>query len=161
MLFIVISISNAILNHTIIETRPYYSSWVTYYQIVDSDTGKIYSHAYNTDHDPSSVEKGNYAVILKERTQLNIDYQANNLNLTLDEDILLGYYRLIKRGIVLQIRLYPASTLIQASAYISTQYPNSPFDFDELYARWLVITGSLDWSAFKVFCINHKFVGID
>jgi len=93
--------------------------------------------------------------------QQELDYEANDLNLTTDEDALLDYYRGIKADIILRIRRYPGATLQQAGDYIAGKYPNSPFEFTELYQHWLRISSCSDWAEFKQFIIDHKFRDID
>ncbi len=147
--------------HNIIEVRSYLDSWLVNIEITDTGTGQIYNRRFNSGHDPSAPEQEAFAATAKLRIQAELDYEANDLNLTSDEDVLLEYYRGIKTDVILRIRQSPGATLQQAADYISGKYPASPLNFSELYNRWLAITGSADWPAFKQFCINHKFRGID
>jgi len=147
--------------HNIIEVRPYLDSWLVNIEITDTDTGRIYNRRFNSDHNPSAPEQEAFAAVAKLRIQAGLDYEANDLNLTSNEDVLLEYYRGIKTDVILRIREYPGANLQQAADYISGKYPTSPLNFTELYNRWLTITDSASWSEFKQFCINHKFQGID
>lgn len=149
------------LTHTIIETRPHLSKHLLIMEIADTITGLRYIRRSYFHTEPDSAEQEAQAVIEKERIQLQIDLDANDLNLTTDEDALLDYYRRIKIDVVLRIRQYPGATLQEASDYISDKYPDSPFDFNELYQQWLRLSNSANWTAFKQFCIDHKFIGID
>lgn len=149
------------LTHTIIETRPYLSKYLLIMEIADMVTGLRYTRRPMFHADPNAAEQEAQAIIEKARIQQQIDLDANNLNLTTDEDALLDYYRRIKIDVVLRIRQYPGTTLQQASDYISGKYPDSPFDFNELYQQWLRLSNSADWTSFKTFCIDHKFKDVD
>ena len=149
------------LTHTLIETRPYLNSWLVILYITDTDTGLVYNRRFNIGHDPSGVEVEALAVTAKTRIQDELDYQVNDLNLTTDEDSLLEHYRNIKRDLILRIRQVPGATLQQAQDYIAGEYPNSPFDFVELYAIWCRMISVATWPEFKTWVIDHKFREID
>lgn len=148
------------LTHTIIETRPYLAKYLLIMEIADTVTSLRYIRRSMFHTDPTLAQREVQAVVEKGRIQNQIDLDANSLNLTTDEDVLLNYYQRIKIDIVLRIRQYPAATLQQASDYIDGKYPDSPFDFSELYQQWLRLSNSANWAAFKQFCIDHRFTGI-
>jgi hypothetical protein len=149
------------LTHTIIETRQELSKHMAIIEVVDTVTGAVYVRRPMFRTDPSIAELNAQIAIEKERIQLEIDLYANDLNLTTDEDRLLGYYRGIKNDIILRVRQYPAATLQQAADYISGKYPDSPFAFSQLYQQWLSLSNCATWAQFKTFCIDRKFIGID
>ena len=127
------------------------------YDITDTDTGRIYNRRPQFKTNPSQAIIDAQVVVEKTRIQFDLDCDANALNLPTDEDRLLEYYRGIKRDVVLRIRAYPAATAQQASDYIATEYPNSPFDFNRLYGIWSNIVGTSSWADFKTWVIDHKF----
>ncbi len=149
------------LTHVITEIRPYLTSYILRITITDTVTGKIYSREFNLDHSPDSTEQDALATLAKTRIQIELDFEANAMNLTSDEDRLLEYYRGIKRDIVLRIRAVPGATLAQAQTYIAGEYPDSMFVFAELYAIWRNMIGVTTWADFKTWVIDHKFRGID
>lgn len=149
------------LTHVITEIRPYLSDYIVRITVTDTVTGKIYDREFNLDHSPDSTEQESWATVAKNRVQAELDFEANDMNLTTDEEKLLEKYRDIKRDIILRIRAVPAATAQQAKDYIASEYPNSPFDFDALYAIWLDMIGVSTWADFKTWVIDHKFRGID
>ncbi len=149
------------LVHDIIEVRPHLGSWLILIEITDTDTGEIYCRRFKSSHDPTLPEQEAFATIAKTRIALEFNYEANELNNTVDEQILLTYYRDIKKDIVLRIRQFPNVTLQEAETYITDTYSNSPFDFTKLYIQWLSLTGLSNWADFKQFCIDRKFREID
>lgn len=161
LLLLVIGSSYAVLSNRVVSVRPYLNSYLTDVEVTDSETGNKYNCRFSSSESPSEAEQATFASAAEASVQSEKDYDCNSLNLSVDENNLLEYYRNIKANIILQIRQYPAATLQQASDYVSSEYPNSPFRFDRLYDKWLDITGSSDWTQFKQFCIDHKFRGID
>lgn len=149
------------LTHELIKTRQYLQQWETLIDIIDTDSGKRYHQCFCTDTEPAEPMIAPLLQGAKNRIQLELDYEANLLNLTADEEALLEYYRNIKRDVVLRIRQYPQATLQQASDYITGKYPDSLFHFSRLYQQWLRISGCADWDRFKQFVIEHKFRDID
>jgi hypothetical protein len=149
------------LTHTLIETRTYLNSYLALIDIKDTVTGKVYNRRFNVEHDPSAAELDALATTAKTRIQDDLDYEANGMNLTTDEDRLLEYYRNIKRDIVRRIRAVPGTTLAQAQTYISNKYPDSPLVFAELYTIWRNMISVSTWAEFKTWVINHKFRDID
>jgi hypothetical protein len=150
------------LAYTVVETRPYLNKWLALIDVTDTVTGKIYNRRFNIDNDPSAAELNALATIAKTRIQAELlDYEANAMDLSTDEDRLLEYYRNIKTDIILQIRAVPGASLAQAGIYITNKYTDSPFDFSELYAIWRNMIGVSTWAAFKTWVINHKFRDID
>lgn len=141
--------------------RPYLSKYLLGIVITDTVTGKIYNREFSLDHSPDAVEQESWATVAKDRIQKELDYQANAMNLTTDEDRLLEYYRNIKRDIILRIRQFPLATAQQAKDYIASEYPNSPFGFDELYAIWIGMINVSTWAAFKIWIRDHKFREVD
>ena len=130
-------------------------------RVVNSDTGKQYIRNFHSKTTPDQSRLDTLATLAQDRIQTELDYDANAMNLTTDEDRLLEYYRNIKRDFVLRIRAFPAATAQQAKDYIVAEYPNSPFDFDQLYAIWIGMIGVSTWDDFKTWVINKKFRGID
>lgn len=149
------------LVHNIIETRLEGIRWQTRLRVVDSDTGKQYIHVFQSEVDPDAAMLDALATLAKDRVQYQLDMDANAMNRTTDEDRLLEYYRNIKRDIVLRVRAFPGATAQQAKDYIAAEYPNSPFDFDELYSIWIGMIGVSTWADFKLWVIDHKFKEID
>lgn len=149
------------LDHELIKRRQYLAKWESLIDITDSDTGRIYHEMFTTAEYPTVEILTPMVVRAKQRIQAQLDVEENDLNLTIDEDRLLDYYRNIKRDIILEIRAHPAATLQQAADYIAGRYPESVFVFSRLYDVWLEITNCANWEEFKLFCINKRFEGID
>jgi len=149
------------LKHTVIETRPYLDKWESLIDIQDTDTGRIYHEMFSTQNEPTPDMLAPLVSRAKERIRRQIEIERNDLNLTTDEDRLLDHYRGIKTDIILRIRQYPGATLQQAADYIAGKYPNSVFDFSNLYSVWLDISRCDNWAQFKQFCIDKTFEGVD
>lgn len=149
------------LAHKIVETRLEYNRWITKLNVTDSDTGKVYNHRFQSKTDPGATRLTELAALAKDSVQYRLDIDSNAMNLMTDEDRLLGYYRGIKRDIILRIRQFPGATAQQARDYIATEYPDSPFGFDQLYAIWIGMINVSTWAEFKAWVINHKFRDID
>ncbi len=145
------------LIHTITDIRQYLSKHLLDIEIADTETGKIYNSQFSLDSNPDAAAQESWATVAKDRIQAELDFDANAMNLSTDEDRLLEYYRNIKRDIVVRIRAFPTATAQQASDYIAAQYPNSPFIFNQLYQIWLDMIGVSTWEDFKTWCIDHKF----
>lgn len=149
------------LTHIIRGIRPYLAGYILKITVTDTVAGKIYDPYFDLDHIPDSAEQESWATIAKNRIQAELDFLANDMNLTSDEDRLLEYYRGIKTDIILRIRTVPGATLVQAQTYIAGRYPDSMFDFAELYAIWRGMIGVTTWADFKTWVIDHKFRSID
>lgn len=149
------------LTHTVIETRLYLNKWLVKINVTDTATGKVYNRRFQNATDPDQARLDELATLAKERIQAELGYEANAMNLTTDEDHLLEYYRNIKIDIILRIRQFPNATIQQASDYIANKYPDSPFDFAELYAIWRGMINVSTWAQFKTWVITHKFRDID
>lgn len=149
------------LEYIIAGIRPYQDKYLFNVVITDTVTGKVYTHPFSLNYSPDAAEQESYADLARDRIQLKLDYEANGMNLTTDEDRLLEYYRGIKEDIVRRIRVVPGATAQQAKDYIAAQYPDSPFDFDELYNIWIGMIDVSTWDDFKTWVIDHKFREID
>lgn len=149
------------LTHSISGIRQYQSKYLLDIAVTDTVTGRIYNPQFSLDSSPDSAEQESWATVAKNRVQAELDYEANDMNLTTDEDRLLEYYRGIKRDVILRIRAFPGVTPQQAKDYIATEYPDSPFDFDQLYAIWIEMIKVSTWVQFKTWVIGNKFRGID
>jgi len=149
------------LTDKLIRTRKYLNQWESEFLVTDTETGRMWHPLLCTPEEPTQAELDVLITSRKMLIQQDLDYEANDLNLTTDEDALLDYYRGIKRDVILRIRQYPGATLQQAADYISSKYPDSPFAFNELYQQWLQISGCSNWAQFKQFVIDHKFRDID
>jgi hypothetical protein len=149
------------LTEQLVKRRQYLGKWESLVDITDTDTGRIYHEMFTTADYPTVEILTPLVVKAKQRIQAQLDIEENDLNLTIDEDRLLGYYRSIKRDVILRIRQNSGATLQQARDYIAARYPESPFDFSRLYEIWLEISNCANWEEFKLFCINKKFEGID
>lgn len=149
------------LTHIIRGIRPYLAGYILSITVTDTVTGKIYNPYFNRDHIPDSTEQEFWATVAKSRIQAELDFLANDMNLTSDEDRLLKYYRGIKTDIILRIRAFPLATVQQAKDYIASEYPDSPFDFDELYEIWIGMINVSTWANFKTWVIDHKFRVVD
>lgn len=149
------------LTHTIIETRREAIRWLTKLNVIDSDTGKVYNRRFQSKAEPDQARLDELGTLAKSRIQDEFDMQANAMNLRTDEDRLLEYYRGIKRDIILRIRQFPGATIQQAQNYIADEYPDSPFNFGELYSIWRRMIGVSTWTEFKAWVIDHKFREID
>lgn len=161
LLILIASASYAVLNHVVIETRPDLNKWLALINVTDTVSGKVYNYRFSVDSDPSAGELDALAIIAKTRIQAELDCEANDLNLTTDEDLLLEVYRILKTDVILRIRAVPDDTAQQTKDYIAGEYPNSPFDFDELYAIWIGMINVSTWADFKTWVITRKFRGID
>jgi hypothetical protein len=149
------------LTHQIVETRQYLNGWLSIVNIVDTATSKIYHRRFNTPTQLTSGELDALVEAAKVLIQAEIDFDANDMNLSADEERAVEYLRNIKRDIVVQIRAAPAVTLAQAQTYIDNNYPNSIVNFDKLYAFYLNQLNLSTWAEFKTFVINHKFREVD
>lgn len=149
------------LNETLKDSRAYLSGWLSIVDIVDSVTGRIFHHRFNTSSEPSSGELGILIAAAKLGDQAMLDYDANDMNLTRDEEKAIEYLRNIKRDIITQIRAHPAVTLVQAQAYVDTNYPDSIINFSRLYQFYLNLLNLSTWDEFKTWVINHKFREVD
>lgn len=149
------------LTHIVTGIRPYQTKYLLDIEITDTVTGKVYNRQFSLSFSPDAGEQTVWATVAKNRIQAELDYLANGMNLPTDEERLLESYRGIKTDIVLRIRAVPGATLLQAQDYIAAQYPDSPFDFAELYSIWLGMTGVSTWADFKTWVIDHKFREVD
>jgi len=149
------------LIENILEQYQYIDLWCVRINLTDDITSQIYYHEISFDHEPTSMEKDAEIARLKELTQFEIDCSANNMNLTVDEEMALQYLRNIKTDIIIQIRTFPAVTLIQAQDFVDTTYPNSVVKFEVLYQFYLNLLNLSTWGEFKTFIIDNKFRGID
>lgn len=149
------------LIHAIIETRQEGNRWRTRLRVVESDTGEQYIRMFQSKAAPDQARLDELGALAISRIQNELDMEANDMNLKTDAVRLLEYYRNIKRDIILRIRQFPGATAQQAKDYIAVEYPNSPFNFDELYGIWIGMINVSTWAQFKVWVINHKFREID
>lgn len=149
------------LVHNIIETRQEGNRWRTRLRVVDSDTGLQYIRKFHSETDPDQTQLDALGALAISRIQNELDMKANAMNLKIDETRLLEEYRKIKRDVVLRIRAFPEATSQQAKDYIAVEYPNSPFNFDELYAIWIGMINVSTWADFKTWVIDKKFKEID
>lgn len=150
------------LTHRITSIRPYQEKYLLSIEVTDDVSGMVYTPPpFSLPSSPNPGEQESWATIAKDRIQQELDYKANGMNLISDEDRLLEYYRGIKEDIVRRIRAVPGATAQQAKDYIAGRYPDSPFDFDELYAIWIGMIDVSTWDNFKVWVRDHKFREID
>lgn len=149
------------LTHKIIETRQYLDSWLSLVDINNSETGRIFHQRFNTSTMPTDQE----LAVLIDKAMLNIkkelDYEANDMNISADENTVMEYLRAIRSDMVMMIRQNPGCTLTQAQDYIAKKYPESIISFDKLYQFYLKLLKLLTWERFKRYIVSHKFVGID
>lgn len=149
------------LTHQIVGTIAYLNQWNSRVVITDTSTGRLWDEELCTPTQPTQVELDALIAHRKTIIQQELDFEANDMNLTVDEKRALEYLRNIKQDIVLQVRAYPAVTLAQAQTYVDTNYPNSIVKFDKLYDFYLNLLNLSTWSEFKQFCIDEPFEGID
>lgn len=149
------------LNETLKDSRAYLAGWLSIVDIVDSVTGRIFHHRFNTSSEPSSGELDTLIAAAKLGDQAELDYDANSMNLTRDEERAIEYLRNIKRDIIIQIRAFPGVTLAQAQSYVDTNYPNSIVNFTRLYQFYLNLLNLSTWDEFKTWIIDHKFREVD
>jgi hypothetical protein len=151
------------LVETIIEIRPYIGTWLALVNILDDIRGLVYHYLWCFDHEVDEADADLVSEISKAKVgiQLELEYEANDMNLPQDEERALKYLQDIKRSIITEIRDNPTVTLIQAQDFIATQYINSIIDFTELYKWYLNLLGLTTWDEFKSHVINNKFKGSD
>jgi len=148
---------------TILEIRSYYDTWIVIVDIEDDISSQLYHYRWNFDHE---VDEDDNDVIeeiekAKENIQTEILYEDNEMNVPMDEEIAIEYFRNVKRSIIEEIRNTPGASLGQAQAFIANEYPNSLIDFTRLYQWYLNLLGLTTWDEFKSFVINSAFRGID
>ena len=97
------------LEHELIKRRQYLGKWESLIDITDTNTGRIYHEMFPTTDYPTVEILTPLVQRAKQRIQEQLEVQDNDLNLPIDEDRLLDYYRNIKRDIILQIRKYPGA----------------------------------------------------
>jgi hypothetical protein len=149
------------LIHQVIELRSELSDWMILVDITDDSTGIVYNRRYNWDHNPAQAEIDAAIVIMKTRITLILEYEANAMNLSIDENRAIDYLRNIKQDMILRIRAFPGVTQLQTKNYIEANYPDSIINFDRIYDFYLQLLGLTTWDGFKTWIIGHKFEGID
>ena len=151
------------LIHTVIEIRSYYDSWISIVDIVDDITEELYHFRWNFDEEitDTSQELLDEIVLAKEAIQAEILFLANEMNLPSDEQKALEYLRNIKEAIIAEIRDNDGASLVQAQAFIASNYPDSIVDFSKLYQWYLQLLGLTTWDEFKAYVIASKFRYID
>ena len=149
------------LQSQIIETRQEGARYLTKIEVTDDITGQVYNRRFQSKVLPDQTRLDSLVNLAIANIQDILDMDANVMNLPIDEDRLLEYYRNIKLDIIRRIRAFPGATVQQAKDYVTIKYPKSPFDFDELYAVWIGIIGASTWAEFKTWVIDHKFAEID
>ena len=147
------------LTYKIIEIRPYLTTWESVVDIYNGD--RIYHQRFNTPKRPSDVELGKLIDGAIRRIEKMLEYEANEMNMPVDEEKAIECLRSMKHDIVLQVRKSPTANLTQTRDYINQKYPDSVISFDKLYEFYLSRLNIKTWDEFTQYCVNQKFESID
>ena len=145
----------------IVEKYQYLTQYCVRVNILDDATGRIYHSEYAFASDPTSIVIDTQIASTKLLIQQEIDFENNDMNLTIDEEKAIEYLRNIKNDTVKQIRANPTATKQQAINYINAKYANSLVNVEKLLTWYANFLNLATWDEFKTFVINHKFEGID
>lgn len=110
------------LSHQILKTRKHLNKWESWMIITDAATGRMWHPLLSTSFNPTLPHFESLIATRKTQIQQELDYEANDLNLTTDEERLLEHYRSIKEDVIVGIRNNPNVTQQQAADAIDAMH---------------------------------------